>query len=167
MAELLHLFTTDSPIKSKGSKIGLPLKKQRANKIADFHLKKLDILSRLTYTDGICGKPIIRTTVIESLPGSMIAFSKAVSSKKFNQIVHFYESDRSFARIMHNPQKYAKILSRFEYVISPDFSQHLDMPQFLCMQNSWWNNAFGAYWQSLGINTIPNYYCPLKIFERR
>lgn len=51
---------------------------------------------------------------------------------------------------------YAKILSRFKYVISPDFSQHLDMPQFLCMQNSWWNSAFGAYWQSLGINIIPN-----------
>lgn len=92
----------------------------------------------------------------------MIAFSKAVSSKNFNQIVHFYEADRSFARIMHNPQKYAEILARFEYVISPDFSQHLDMPPFLCMQNSWWNNAFGAYWQSLGINVIPKVSCPAR-----
>jgi len=25
---------------------------------------------------------------------------------------------------MHNPSKYAEILSRFKYVISPDFSQH-------------------------------------------
>lgn len=100
--------------------------------------------------------PIMQTTIVEELPNSMIAFSKAVPSKNFNQIVHFYEADRSFARIMHDPLKYAKILSRFKYVISPDFSQHLDMPQFLCMQNSWWNNAFGAYWQSLGINVIPN-----------
>lgn len=95
-------------------------------------------------------------TDIEDIPKSMIAFSKSISSRNFNQIVHFYEADRSFARIMHNPQKYAEILSRFRYVISPDFSQHLDMPQFLCRQNSWWNNAFGAYWQSLGMSIIPN-----------
>ena len=95
-------------------------------------------------------------TTIEELPNSMIVFSTAVSSKRSNHIVHFYEADRSFARTMHTTQMYAKILSRFKYVISPDFSQHLDMPQFLCMQNSWWNSAFGAYWQSLGINIIPN-----------
>lgn len=106
MAELLPLF--NSPIESEESEHGLSHKKTRANRTADFYLKKLDILSGLTYTDGNCGKPIIRTTTIEELPNSMIAFSKAVSSKSFNHIVHFYEADRSFARIMHNPQMYAK-----------------------------------------------------------
>ena len=154
MAELLPLF--NSPIELEESEHGLSHKKTRAKRTATYYLQKMDNLSGLTYTDGNCGKPIIRTTTIEELPNSMIAFSKAVSSKSFNHIVHFYEADRSFARIMHNPQMYAKILSRFKYVISPDFSQHLDMPQFLCMQNSWWNSAFGAYWQSLGINIIPN-----------
>ncbi len=116
----------------------------------------MDILSTLSYTDGNCGVPVIKAINIASLPDSMIAFSKAVSSNNFNQIVHFYESERSFARIMHNPQKYAEILARYKCVISPDFSQHLDMPPFICMQNTWWNNAFGAYWQSLGISVIPN-----------
>lgn len=125
-------------------------------KIADYHLNKLDILSGLTFTEGCCGVPVIQPTDIDEIPTAMIAFSKAVSSKSFNKTVHFYESDRSFARIMHNPMKYVAILNRFKYVISPDFSQHLDMPKFLCMQNSWWNNAFGAYWQSQGIKVIPN-----------
>lgn len=30
------------------------------------------------------------------------------------------------------------------------------MPPCLCLQNSFWNHAFGAYWQSLGIKVIPN-----------
>lgn len=132
------------------------IKKSRANRAADYHLKKMDILSELKYTDGNCGVPIIQSMDVDSLPSTMIAFSKSISSKNHNQIVHFYEADRAFARIMHNPKKYAEILSRYKYVISPDFSQHLDMPPFLCMQNSWWNNAFGAYWQSIGINVIPN-----------
>lgn len=141
---------------SERHKPSLKSKKSKVYSTADFHLKKMDILSSLSYTDGCCGVPIIQNTVIETIPNSMIAFSKAMSSKNFNQIVHFYEADRSFARIMHNPQKYTEILSRFKYVISPDFSQHLDMPPFLCMQNSWWNNAFGAYWQLMGISVIPN-----------
>lgn len=105
MAELLPLF--NSPIESEESEHGLSHKKQEPTELRILS-KKLDILSGLTYTDGNCGKPIIRTTTIEELPNSMIAFSKAVSSKSFNHIVHFYEADRSFARIMHNPQMYAK-----------------------------------------------------------
>lgn len=156
MAEFLPLFNSDSSCEDDGLHHVSKPKKPRTYRIADFHLKKMDILTGLTYTEGNCGVPIIMASEIEAIPTSMIAFSKAVSSKNFNQIVHFYEADRSFARIMHNPQKYAEILGRFKYVISPDFSQHLDMPPFLCMQNSWWNNAFGAYWQSLGISVIPN-----------
>lgn len=126
------------------------------NKTSDYYLKKLEILNRLSYTNGSNGVPIIHSTNMSVLPNSMIAFSKAVPSRNFNKIVHFYEADRSFARIMHNPIKYSQILGRFKCVISPDFSQHLDMPPFLCRQNSWWNNAFGAYWQTLGISVIPN-----------
>lgn len=73
MAELLPLFTADSSIESKGSKNDLSLKKPRVNRIADFHLKKMDILSGLMYTEGNCGMPIIGTTVIGDIPNSMIA----------------------------------------------------------------------------------------------
>lgn len=154
MAELLPLLSDSLCVADKSRPV--TPKKPRANRTADFHLKKMDILAGLTYTEGNCGVPVIKPTDIDSIPNSIIAFSKAISTKEFNQIVHFYEADRSFARIMHNPQRYAEILGRFKYVISPDFSQHLEMPPFLCMQNSWWNNAFGAYWQSMGINVIPN-----------
>lgn len=156
MTELSLRISSNSLYAADKSKSGTKTKKPRTNRTADYHLKKMDILSGLAYTEGNCGVPVIKSTDFDSIPNSIIAFSKAISSTEFEQIVHFYEADRSFARIMHNPQKYAAILSRFKYVISPDFSQHLDMPPFLCRQNSWWNNAFGAYWQSMGINVIPN-----------
>lgn len=135
------------------------VKRKRSDgyRTADYHLKKLDILSCLSYDNGNIGFPQLqRTPIIEELPSKMIAFSKAISSNDPNQIVHFYEADKAFARIMHDHKKYAEILRRFRYVISPDFSQHLDMPPFICLQNSWWNNAFGAYWQTLGMKVIPN-----------
>ncbi len=114
------------------------------------------MLSSLSYTHGIMGMPIIKPVEVVNLPEKMINFSKAISSADYFQIVHFFENDNAFARIMHNPQKYTKILRPFKYVVSPDFSQHLDMPPCLCLQNSFWNHAFGAYWQTFGISIIPN-----------
>lgn len=126
------------------------------SKKGDYHLNKLNILNSLTFTHDKIGFPVISPTNIENLPEKMISFSKAIPSKDSFQIVHFYESDTAFVRIMNNPKKYAEILKKFQVVISPDFSQKLDMPSFICFQNSWWNKAFGAYWQTLGITVIPN-----------
>ena len=131
-------------------------KRSPAYRTADFHLNKLDILSELKYTEDEIGIPIILGTKSAELPSSMTAFSKAIYGKRTETIVHFYEADRSFARVMHNPKKYGELLKRFKYVVFPDFSQKLDMPAFIRFQNSWWNKALGAYWQSLGVNVIPN-----------
>lgn len=156
MAGILPLITSrQSDGDHKTPVISMPQSKC-SHRTAEYHLKKMDILSKLTYSHGNCGMPLRKPLMPNAQPTKLIAFSKAVSSKDFRQTVHFYESDSAFARIMHNPQKYAEILGRFEYVISPDFSQHLDMPPFICLQNSWWNKALGAYWQTLGIKVIPN-----------
>ena len=58
----------------------------------------------------------------------MIAFSKAISSKDYEQWVHFYEDDHLFERLWNNPRKYLPILERFQGVILPDFSLYRDMP---------------------------------------
>lgn len=114
-------------------------------------------MANLKFLPGNMGSPILKPlSDLPEHPISLIAFSKAISSKKNDSIVHFYEADKAFARIMHDPQKYSKILSKFKYVISPDFSQHMDMPSCLRLQNSWWNKVFGAYWQTLGMRVIPN-----------
>lgn len=157
MAEFLPIFDSDTFGDHEiASAKKSPRKRLPGYKTADYHLKKMDILPRLSYTPGITGMPIMEPIEVTDLPDKMITFSKSLSTNDFNQIVMFYEGDRAFARIMHNPQKYAEMLKPFRYVVSPDFSQHLDMPQCLCLQNSFWNHAFGAYWQTMGINVIPN-----------
>lgn len=157
MAEICSIFNAeDTGDIETSSKARSERKRAPGYKAAEYHLKKMDILSKLTYTPGTMGMPKIEPVDAENLPERMIAFSKSVSSRDYNQIVHFYEGDRAFARIMHNPSKYAEILKRYRFVVSPDFSQHLDMPPCVCLQNSFWNHAFGAYWQTLGIKVISN-----------
>lgn len=134
----------------------LPNSHNHNNMVADYYLNRLQILSNLSYTSEIIGIPILTAADIDIVPNRLVAFGKAMTSKCYDAMIHFYESDKSFVRILNNPIRYGEILKRFKYVISPDFSQRMDAPPFICFQNSWWNKALGAYWQSLGINVIPN-----------
>lgn len=59
MAEILPLFNSDTSCEDEGLHHVSKPKKPRTNRTADFHLKKMDILTGLTYTEGNCGVPII------------------------------------------------------------------------------------------------------------
>lgn len=91
-----------------------------------------------------------------SLPEKMIPFSKAISSKDYDQWVHFYEDDASFERIWNNPMKYLPILKKFKGVISPDFSLYRDMPLVMQQWNTYRGRAIGHWLQENGIPVIPN-----------
>lgn len=139
-----------------GNSIILHNKRAKGYRAGDILYNRLHILSHLEYTDELIGQPIIRPIQVNDSIDSLLPFSKAVCSHLHSATVHFFESDRAFARVLHNPNRYVDILKRFKYVISPDFSQKLDMPPFICYQNAWWNKALGAFWQHSGINVIPN-----------
>jgi hypothetical protein len=138
------------------SDVDVHKKRSKSYRTADLILNKIDILNNLSYTDDMYSMPLIKPVGDIELPKDVIAFSKAVSSHEYSQIVHFYESDQAFARILHDPKRYGNILKRFSVVISPDFSQKIGYPRFVCIQNNWWNKAIGAYLQSIGIVVIPN-----------
>ncbi len=91
-----------------------------------------------------------------SLPERMIPFSKAVSSKDYQQWVHFYEDDVEFERIWNNPERYLPILKRFQGVISPDFSLYRDMPLVMQQWNTYRGRAIGHWLQANGVPVIPN-----------
>lgn len=90
------------------------------------------------------------------LPKRVIPFSKALSTKDYNQWVVFFEHDYLFERIWNHPRRYLGILKRFEGVISPDFSLYRDMP--LCMQkwSTYKGRALAHWWSENGIEVIPN-----------
>lgn len=103
---------------------------------------------------GLFEFPIIQG--IQDIPNRLISFSKAISSKDYNQWVHFYEDDFLFERIWRNPKKYLPILSRYEGVILPDFSIYRDMPFVMQIWNIYRSRAIGHWLQVNGIKVIPN-----------
>ena len=111
-------------------------------------------LSNLKY-DGEYDIPIIREE--HSIPRKMIPFSKAMREKKdYRQWVCFYEDDYQFERIWNCPKKYVRQLSKFEGVISPDYSVYYDMPFSMQIWNIFRSRAIGAWLQQQGIKVIPN-----------
>ena len=103
---------------------------------------------------GIFEFPRIRPTYF--IPNRVIAFSKAISCKDYDQWVHFFEDDYLFERIWRNPEKYLDMLNRYNGVILPDFSLYRDMPLAMQIWNIYRSRAIGHWLQENGIKVIPN-----------
>ncbi|MCL2676262.1 MAG: DUF4417 domain-containing protein [Streptococcaceae bacterium] len=89
------------------------------------------------------------------VPKELLGFNYAKSRKDYHKGVHFYLDDYQFERVWANPEKYIKLLKKFDCVFSPDFSLYVDMPLALQIYNIYRSRCLGAYWQSEGINVIP------------
>jgi len=111
------------------------------------------LVALATYA-GFFEFPLIKPTY--DIPNKLIAFSKALSCKDYNQWVHFYEDDYLFERIWRNPKKYLEILGRYNGVILPDFSLYRDMPLVMQLWNIYRSRAIGHWLQVNGIKVIPN-----------
>lgn len=73
-----------------------------------------------------------------------------------NYIAHFYYDDYKFIQAWRQPDKYLDKLRRFKAVIAPDFSLYTDFPRALQILSCYRRQWCGAYWQSLGIDVIPD-----------
>ncbi len=115
---------------------------------------RLQIFNNLI-TDDKFGLPII-ANYKGDMPTKLQAFNKAITQKQYENTIHFYLNDKEFTRILTYPEKYLEILKKFKSVISPDFSQYIDMPSPMRLYHCFLNRAFAAYWSNNGINVIPN-----------
>ena len=71
-------------------------------------------------------------------------------------IAHFYYDDYKFMAAWRDPNKYIDRLLDFKAVVSPDFSLYIDFPLALQILSCYRRQWCGAYWQSLGIDVIPD-----------
>ena len=71
-------------------------------------------------------------------------------------IAHFYYDDYKFISAWREPDKYVERLKQFKAVVSPDFSLYTDFPRALQLLSCYRRQWCGAYWQSLGIDVIPD-----------
>lgn len=122
------------------------------------------ILKDVKY-DGEFDFPVIKEE--HRVPRKLITFSRAMQEKTdFNQWICFYEDDFLFERIWNNPKRYLSQLSKFEGVITPDFSVYYDMPYSMQIWNIFRSRALGAWLQSQGIHVIPNVrFGDIRTFE--
>ena len=106
-----------------------------------------------TYS-GYIEMPIVHSSNL--LPNKLIPFSKAYSTKDYEQWVCFYENDEKFLRVWNNPKKYLPILRKFYGVISPDFSVQRNMPLQKQVEAIFNGRILGHWWQQNGIEVIAN-----------
>ena len=73
-----------------------------------------------------------------------------------NYIAHFYYDDYKFISAWREPDKYIDRLRRFKAVVAPDFSLYTDFPITLQILSCYRRQWCGAYWESMGIDVIPD-----------
>lgn len=85
-----------------------------------------------------------------------IPFSEMKTCKTpYGKGIHFFIDDYRFERVWHNWRKYANELSRFQAVMTPDFSMYTDFPIAVQIWNHYRKHFIGAYLQNLGIRVYP------------
>ena len=94
--------------------------------------------------------------VLENTP--LQGFNFALTEKNPERIgCHFFLHDYQFERVWNYPDRYIKVLKKFKFVLSPDFSPYGDMPKILQMYNIYRNHWCCRYWQEHGITVIPTF----------
>lgn len=107
--------------------------------------------------DGEYDIPMLLPTHIDNLADIPLqGFNYALKEKRPENIgVHFFLHDYQFERVWNYPDRYTEVLSRFAFVLSPDFSPYSDSPRAIQIYNVYRNRWCARYWQEYGINVIP------------
>lgn len=87
-----------------------------------------------------------------------IGFNYAKTFEKKNKTkygVHFFLDDYQFDRVWNQPDKYLKLLKKFKYILSPDFSMYTDYPKAMQLWKHYQKHWVGAYLEQQGIKVIP------------
>ena len=141
---------------------------QRRKKAENFTDRDIDPLPRLQhntfdnfdrdYTPQYTGKygiPVMRKTNTKG--AEFVRFCDWKEAKRPGKtIAHFYYDDYKFIQAWKEPDLYVERLRTFKAVISPDFSLYTDFPMALQIMSCYRRQWVGAYWQSLGIDVIPD-----------
>ena len=88
----------------------------------------------------------------------IVAFNEAYripKSKRKQYIVEFFIADYLFERVWSRLNPITEFLKDFKAVMSPDFSQYLDMPRAMCIWQQYRRMFVSWYWQQHGIIVIP------------
>ena len=69
------------------------------------------------------------------IPSGLIGFNYAKTAADKHTGIHMFVDDYQFERLWNAPEQYVDLLSKFECVLSPDFSLYMDMPMAMKIWN--------------------------------
>ena len=106
-------------------------------------------------SDNYYGFPVLSPT--QTTGDKMLRFCdwKEIDDPE-NYIAHFYYDDYKFIQAWKDPDRYIDRLRKFKAVVAPDFSLYTDFPVTLQILSCYRRQWCGAYWQSLGLDVIPD-----------
>lgn len=123
------------------------------NKLENRKNFKTDLTTDAIYV-GRYGFPKIRKNLC--IPHDVIPFNFAKSERSpSNKWVHFFVDDYQFERVWNFPSRYLPLLSRFEGIISTNFSMFDTMSTAQRIWNCYRNRVMDYWMQNNGLNVIP------------
>ena len=87
-----------------------------------------------------------------------IGFNYAMSSKDYDAGIHFYLDDYQYERFWVQPDKYIRICSEYDSVMTPTYSLYTDMAKPLMIWNVFRSRLLGQMMQDNGLKVIPIVY---------
>ena len=72
-------------------------------------------------------------------------YARGNCSNTDQKAVHFFLDDYQFYSLWRNPDRYVDKLSKFRYVLTPDFSTYTDFPKAIQIYNHYRKHWVGAY----------------------
>lgn len=82
-------------------------------------------------------------------------YARGKCSNPEEKAVHFFLDDYQFDTLWRNPDRYVDKLSKFRYILTPDFSTYTDFPKVIQIYNHYRKHWIGAYLQEYGCRVIP------------
>lgn len=105
---------------------------------------------------GEYGIPQIKPTVFtDGCEFVGFNYARGNCSNTDQKAVHFFLDDYQFYSLWRTPDRYVDKLSRFRYVLTPDFSTYTDFPKAIQIYNHYRKHWIGAYLQEYGCRVIP------------
>lgn len=103
------------------------------------------------------GIPDLPPVPQSALPDWLVPYSQRLRSQQgvADGAVHFFLDDYRFETVWSRPRKALQYLSKYQTLLTPDFSLFREYPLALQLWNTYRNRWCGAYWTSLGFTVIP------------
>lgn len=133
---------------------------QRNRTNEQYNLREFDIDN----ASGFFQMPNIER--IDYIPKDLIGFNYAKNSKDYDSGIHFYIDDYQFERVWNKPQYYIEKLSKFDCILTPDFSLYKEMPIAMKVWNTYRSRLIGQMAQREGLKVIPTVsWCEEETFD--